>query len=367
MNSTTTSDCIIIGGGIVGMMSARELAMQGLKIRIFDSGALGSQCSWAGGGILSPLYPWRIQEELWPLCRWGQGQYPLLAESLSQDTGVDSEWVQCGMLILDAEDWDKALAWAGKHKISLQEIGPGQLAAYAPAVGGNFRRALWMPETAQVRNPRLLSALKICLRELGVEIVEYTAVRKINLDQHRVLGVETGRGSFSAPMVVITSGAWSSRLLPAIPIKPVRGQMLCFLAPGDFLRTIVLKDGCYAIPRRDGHILIGSTVEDAGFDNSVTPEVRDQLSVLAEEMLPGIRQFPLVAHWSGLRPAGPTDFPYIGAWPEIEGLFVNTGHYRNGLLLAPGSARLLVDIILKRETLVPVHPYQPNGGLASTC
>ena len=356
-----TSDCIIIGGGIVGMLSARELALHGFKTSIIDAHAAGRQCSWAGGGILAPLYPWQMAEDLQVLCAWSQRQYPALSEELHAATGIDPELWQCGMLVHAGEELVTAVDWAKRKNIMHQVLEPGQVPAFAPALDRQQASLLWFPEQAQVRNPRLLSALKANLQQLGVNLYEHTEVRRIRVRQQQVQAVETTRGDFSAPVTVIASGAWTSQLWPEINVKPVRGQMLCYQADRNFIQTMVLKDGRYVIPRRDGHVLVGSTVEDVGFDSGTTREARDALVFAAEDMLPGINKFPLQGHWAGLRPATPRGFPCIGAWPETEGLFLNTGHNRNGIVLAPGSARLLLDSILQREPTLPGNVFQPSG------
>ncbi|MGH8119237.1 MAG: glycine oxidase ThiO [Gammaproteobacteria bacterium] len=354
----TTSDCIIVGGGIVGMLSARELALHGFEASLIDSQVPGKQCSWAGGGILSALYPWQLEEELQELCTLSQKLYPILAENLLRATGIDPELWQCGMLI-HANEPAPALQWAERKNITHEVLGHDRAALMVPALNQQPASWLWFPELAQVRNPRLLSALKINLRQLGVKVYEHTEVTRIIIRQEQAQGVETARGTFNTPITVIACGAWTSRLWPGITVKPVRGQMLCYLAERDFLQTMVLKYGKYAIPRRDGHILVGSTVEDAGFDMGTSAEARTALAAAAEDMLPGINQYPLTGHWSGLRPATPGGLPCIGPWPGAEGLYLNTGHFRNGVVLAPGSARLLADLILQRTPAVSPEAFLP--------
>jgi glycine oxidase len=354
-----TSECIIIGGGIMGLLSARELASHGYKTTVIDSDSPGHQCSWAGGGILSPLYPWQMPGALQALSAWSQRQYPVLVESLRESTGIDPELWQCGMLIHATDDLAVAADWAKRKNIIHAVVDEAQVAKIAPALARQPAPWFWMPELTQVRNPRLLSALKFSLQKSGVQFFDHTEVRSIVVNQHQAEGVETSRGPFSAPVIVIAGGAWTSRLWPAITVRPVRGQMLCYQTERNFLQTMVLKEGKYAVPRRDGLVLVGSTTEDVGFDAGTSIEARNLLAAAAADMLPGINRFPVVGHWSGLRPATPSGLPCIGAWPETEGLFLNTGHYRNGVLLAPASARLLADIILQRETPFPADAFQP--------
>jgi glycine oxidase len=340
---TNIYDSVVVGGGLIGMMTAHELCSAGQKVAILESKTVGSESSWAGGGILSPLYPWRETAALSDLTRWSQQYYPVLANQLCEATGIDPEWERSGMKILSTEEQDKALDWATNHNVSVELIN---------------NDALWLPDVAQIRNPLLISALKKHLEQTGVEIHEYTTVEKIRICDYQVKAIETTQGEFTAAVTVIANGAWGAELMPELDIRPVRGQMICYQASPGFVSHIIMKNGIYIIPRRDGHILVGSTVEEVGFDKGISEQARMQLSESAEVMLPGINRFPVVGHWSGLRPATRGNTPYISRHPEVEGLYLNIGHHRNGILHAPGSARLMVDIILKRDTMVPADVFQ---------
>jgi glycine oxidase len=344
-------DCLVIGAGIIGLMTARVLVRAGLKTAVLEKGTIGMECSWAGGGILSPLYPWRESEVHRSLIHHSHNLYPLLSAELHSDTGIDPEWHQSGMLVfgIDFEEVNQIHSWALKQNIEFEIVSDDQLTAMLPVGCNDLNQAVYLPEITQIRNPRLLQALRKSLENNGVDLYENTEVKRLVLKNHGVNYVESVRGNFRADIIVLANGAWGSFLLTEMRIKPVRGQMICYLGCPGYLQHIVLKDGFYIIPRRDGHLLVGSTVEDVGFDKGTTDNARDVLCHVAGELLPGISKFPLVGHWSGLRPATHTNTPYICAHPEIDGLYLNIGHYRNGLLLAPASAEILADIILKRD------------------
>jgi len=346
------------------MLTARVLALEGQHVQLIERGAVGQESSWAGGGILSPLYPWRENPELDGLIKYSQKEYPLLAQALYQETGIDPEWIQSGLLLLDAQDTDKASDWAERNQTILQELNPGQTKTTEPALDGFAGHAMLLPETGQIRSSRLIPALKQHLINSGISILEQTEVRHISLRNNEVHAVETTNGEFKAKAIVVANGAWGSQLLPELAIRPIRGQMICYQAAQGLVSHILLKKSTYMIPRRDGHILVGSTVEDVGFDKGVTEEARMRLSEAAGEILPGINQFLVVSHWSGLRPATQTGLPYIGRHPEIKGLYLNTGHHRNGILLAPGSARLLADILWEREPYIASAAFQFQPGSA---
>jgi glycine oxidase len=197
------------------------------------------------------------------------------------------------------------------------------------------------------------------------EPVEVLSLREQN---GRVTGVRTVSGEIAADCVIVAAGAWSKRLLgpfgKCLELEPVRGQMLLYSGEPGMLRHILLRDEYYLVPRRDGQILAGSTVERVGFDVATTTAGRAELRAAAESLVPSLRDLPIVGHWAGLRPGSPDGVPVIGPHPDIEGLYLNTGHYRNGVLLAPGSARLLADLILGREPIVPPESFSLGARLS---
>ena len=357
-------DCIVVGGGLQGLWTAAELVRYGVRTALLEQDKPTLQSSWAAGGILSPLYPWREPAELHALIRWNQTHYPRLMDKLVKKTGLDPEWQQCGMYIVATPEAEVAQDWAKAYKADLKLKHAEAVSASSLATG----TCIHLPEVAQLRPPRLLQALRQYLLQLGVVLREQVRVDGLRLRGRRIEGVNTEAGLWRAKQVVIAAGAWSSRLLPGTRhqtlIKPIRGQIICYQTEPGYLPHIIVRDGYYAIPRRDGLVLVGSTLEDVGFDNRVTRRTRRELVQAAKRLLPGLEQFKLVHHWSGLRPAGVgTRLPFIGPHPELKGLYLNTGHYRNGILLAPGSARLLVALMLERQPIVPSRPFAVAGRL----
>lgn len=363
MTTRARHDCIVIGGGLIGLLTARELVRSGLQVLLLERGQTGRESSWAGGGIISPLYPWRYPDAVTALASWSQAHYQALAEDVREQTGIDPQWVRSGMLMADvpADEQGQALEWAQRTGIEILPLKQPELAACEPALTPDARSGLWMPQVAQVRNPRLAAALREAILMEGVEIREQVEVGKILVEGDRVCGVRTPQGDLSADTVILAAGAWSAALLETVgvtlQIMPVRGQMILFRAAPDTLGHIVLRDGRYLIPRRDGHILAGSTMEQAGFDKSTTAAAREELVQAALAMVPVLARYPVVNHWAGLRPGSPQGVPYIGPVPAIDGLFVNAGHFRNGVVTAPASARLLADIVLERPSVLPLELF----------
>lgn len=362
-----STDCIVVGGGLIGMLSARELALAGLSVILLERGHTGRESSWAGGGILSPLYPWRYSAAVSRLARWGQDFYPGFCAELAAETGIDPQWTPSGLLIPELEERVAAEEWASRWGARLELPDAGALREIAPEMApGLADGGIWLPRVAQVRNPRLAAALRSSLEQLGVEIRENHEVKALRTSAGKVRGVSTANEEFTADRVVVAGGAWSAGILDELgwrpAIEPVRGQMLLFRAvPGVVTRILLYKDR-YVIPRRDGRVLVGSTLERGGFEKLTTPEAREALRHAALELVPTLADYPIEHHWAGLRPGSPDGVPFIGELPGIEGLYINAGHFRNGVVLGPASCRLLGDIVLKRKEIVPPEAYRPRLG-----
>ena len=357
------SDFIIIGGGVIGLASALELARDGARVTVLERGAVGAESSWAGGGILSPLLPWDYPDAVSRLCNLGVELYPQWSARLMSGSGIDPEFWVSGMLVLAPVDEIAAEYWCVQHGWRFTRE-HAQTRVSALAENGS---ALWLPDVAQVRNPRLVQALRVAVLDAGVNLLEGVEVMQVvRASPARIDYLDTSRGKLQAGAYIVAAGAWSQSVLgdiaPHWPIKPMRGQMLLFKAAPDMLPHIVYREGIYLIPRRDGHILAGSTVEDVGFDKSTTEAVRQMLYDAATGILPALQSAPLVQHWSGLRPGSPDNIPTISLHPLVENLYANTGHFRYGVTMAPASAQILANLIAGRPQTLDVAPYRWAAG-----
>ncbi|WP_285962491.1 glycine oxidase ThiO [Pseudomonas tohonis] len=358
---------LIVGGGAIGLLTALELAEQE-RVVLIERQRVGRESSWAGGGIVSPLYPWRYSDAVTALAHWSQDFYPPLGQALLRQTGIDPEVHRTGLYWLDLDDEAQALAWAAGRKRPISPVSIDLVKAAVPPLAAGYSTAIHMADVANVRNPRLTRALREALLQLpNVTLREDCAVDGFIQEGGRVVGVRTSQGEVHADRVVLCAGAWSGELLATLgldlAVEPVKGQMILFKCAEDFLPSMVLAKGRYAIPRRDGHILVGSTLEHEGFDKTPTEAALESLRASAIEMLPALAEAEVVGHWAGLRPGSPDGIPFIGPVPGFDGLWLNCGHYRNGLVLAPASCRLLTDLMLGREPIVDPAPYAPGARL----
>ena len=239
-----------------------------------------------------------------------------------------------------------------------------------PVMGGGYSRAIHMADIANVRNPRLVKSLKAALLAMSnVTIHEQCEVSDFVRDGDRIIGVTTPDGDLLGDCVVLAAGAWSGDLLGKLglelPVEPVKGQMILYKCASDFLPSMILAKGRYAIPRRDGHILIGSTLEHEGYDKTPTANALESLKASAVELIPALADAEVVGHWAGLRPGSPEGIPFIGPVPNHQGLWLNCGHFRNGLVLAPASCQLLTDLLVGDAPVIDPAPYAPHGRLRS--
>lgn len=357
----------IVGAGIVGLTTALALSDAGLAVRVVERGAVGREASWAGGGILCPLHPWRYPDAVQALAWRAAAAYPALAERLAVATGIDPEWTPSGLLILDGDE-AAARAWSRRWDQPAAICTPAEVATLEPALACANRPAVRLAAVAQVRNPRLLRALAQALEARGVAIHTRCPVQRLQVAAGRVVALETGTGLLATDgPVVVAAGAWSAGLLAPLgaplPVAPIKGQMLLFEAAPGLIRHVVLQTDRYAVPRRDGRVLFGSTVEQAGFDTTADPATRERLEADAVRLVPALAGARLAAHWAGLRPGSPEGIPVVGRHPAVSNLWVNAGHFRNGVLLAPATAELLADRLLGRVPALDPAPYDwPGAG-----
>jgi glycine oxidase len=362
---------IIIGAGIIGMLTARILVKAGVSITIIEQGYAGQESSWAGGGIISPLYPWRYSDAVTRLAQWGQQHYPDLLEEIRISSGIDPQYIRSGLLYLDIEDeLNQAIEWEQRFDYDFEALSGKALESVEPGLAFSVRefsnKTAWFSKSiAQVRNPRLVRALREDLLRMGVKIEQQTRAESFVMQGHSVKGVITDKGSFYGDKVIVAGGAWSAKLLEkwvqTPKIAPVKGQMIVFKAKPGVVSRIVLSKGRYVIPRKDGRVVVGSTLEFENFDKTTSSEVLQELKQEAWRIIPALKEYSVEKQWAGLRPGSIDGVPYIGEHPELSNLHLNAGHFRNGVVIGLASCQLLVNQLFEEENILDPSPYLLTG------
>lgn len=374
------TDVIVIGGGVIGLAIADALARAGLRVTLIERGQCGREASWAGAGIIQ-AGGWHRRGPMVDLVRESVRMYAAFAADLYERTGIDPQYVNCGSLELLFENQQYRMAFSEVKAASvhaeahgrpvLELLSPEQAAVREPAITADLLGAKYCPVTSQVRNPRLMQALLAACRNEGVHIVEGTAVNRLLRHGERIVGVGTSAGDFIAKHIVLAAGSWSPLIegvaRDLMPVFPVRGQIALVQMPGERpFRHILERGRCYLVPRLDGRIIVGATQEpDSGYDKRTTVGGLHHLFALARRMVPELESATVLQTWAGLRPGTPDGRPYIGPVPGCDGLLAATGHFRSGLTLAPLTARIIADLILRGQTPYDLSRCAPGRPIAA--
>lgn len=366
-----SSDVVVIGGGIIGLTIARALALRGVTdVCLVERGALGTEASFAAAGMLAPQAEADAEDDFFALACRSRDLYPSFAAALLEETGFDVELDTTGTLYLalnkhDQEELQERYNWQTRAGLSVELLNADEARDLEPAISSSTLGALRFPKDIQVENRRLLNALANSVHKLGPTILTETNVDGLLTEGSRLTGVQTSRGVISCARVVIAAGTWSSFIQHAprtVSIEPVRGQMVCLEAKPQLARHVIYSKRGYLVPRHDGRLLAGSTSEKAGFAKHVTAAGISAILQNAREISPAISALPIVDTWAGLRPCSSDGLPVLGACGEIDGLFYASGHYRNGVLLAPITGELISEAIVADAASHLLVPFLPGRG-----
>lgn len=347
---TRAGDVVVVGGGVVGAAVAFELAREGLSVVLLERGELAAEASGAAAGMLLPLGEASGPGPFLALGLRSLALFPDLVREVRERSGIDPEHEVCGALHV-ASDADAAARMLERTR-SLSGFGAewldaADLQALEPLLSPRIEGAMFVRAEAHVRSPLLVRALAGAAASLGARVATGRPVLGLRREGRRVVGVDTPEGPVAGAAVVLCAGAWSSRLAPeAAPLEPVRGQIVSLDAPRPGLGAIVSAPDGYLVPKRDGSVVVGATTERVGFDRRVTAEGVAGLLATARSLVPALGACTFRGAWAGLRPATPDGLPVIGEVPGAPGLLVAAGHHRNGVLLAPLTARLVADLVL---------------------
>jgi glycine oxidase len=350
------------------MSIARALALRGARdVTVIEKGEFGREASWAAGGILAPQIEADAADDFLRLACASRDLYPRFAKALLNETAIDIELDTTGTLYVafseaEEREFRARFDWQRSESLAVEWMGGDEARALEPALSPEVRCALRFPNDYQVENRRLIEALLLSNRKLGVQLLEQCEGNEIIVEDRRVCGVKTSREFIGSSTVVIAAGAWSSSIDPSakLQVEPVRGQMLCFRPGPQSLRHVIFSSRGYLIPRRDGRLIAGSTSEHVGFDKQVTEAGAAAIKSMGIEIMPQIRTLQVVDSWVGFRPRSNDDLPVLGKSSEIEGLVFATGHYRNGILLAPITGELIAETIVSDVVSPLMTPFSPD-------
>jgi glycine oxidase len=368
MSRPERPDVVVIGAGAIGAGCAYELACAGARVTVIECGEPGGEASGASAGLLSAFTSERTGA-LATLQQLSRDLYQPLAGILRNESGIDIQHEAGGHLQLCMGNAEAR--WA--NELAAEHRGRGERVEYLtaeavrelePEVSREARGALLLPRDGWVHTGRLVAALVRAGTRRGVRFLLGQPAEALVRTGNRVTGVRArGIGALEAGAVVLAAGVGSGEIagIPAaLRIRPVKGQMLALAHDPPLFRHAVLREHVYLVPRADGECVVGATAEDGLADKTVTPAGLHWLLTEAVVTVPGLARAPFLRAWAGVRPASPDDLPIVGPWPDLPGLYVATGHFRNGILLTPITAQIIAEWIVKGRSTLPAEPFLPD-------
>lgn len=347
-------DVAVLGGGLIGCAIAHRLARDGARVALFERGEIGAEASGAAAGMLGA----EAEMDDARLRRAGlasRALYPEWLASLQGDGGVVVEWWRNGSLLVALTAADERLLAARREPLTAQggggeTVGAGQIRALEPALSRRVRGGILYVHDARVDNVALTRAAAAAAARVGCALHAHEPVQAVTVERGRATGVRTARRQVACGTVINALGAWAGRVrgTTPVPVQPVRGQIAVLQAQRPLFRHAVLSPRGYAVARRDGRILLGSTREAAGYEKRCTAGGIGGILAAALELAPGLAALPWTASWAGLRPGSADGQPLVGCDPAVQGYLVATGHDRHGVLLAPLTVGLVADLLAGR-------------------
>ncbi|HEY0465734.1 MAG TPA: glycine oxidase ThiO [Polyangiaceae bacterium] len=368
-NRPAPVDVLIIGGGIMGTSAAWELAQHGVRCLVLERSVPGAEASSAAAGILGAQAEAHAPGPMTELCLASRARYAKFATTLSKETRIDVGYRPCGVLRVGFDrarvaELTRAVAWQSKRRLLVERLAARELRALEPALSPKLSGGVRFAADARVEPRALLRALHIAALARGVRFQSGAFVRRIALSAGRAVGVVLDDGSeLHAKHVVVAAGSWTSLIdglgLPPGRVIPARGQIIELELPAPPLSHVLFGPGAYLVPRDDGRLLIGSTLEFVGYEREVTAGAVRDLLLHATALVPGLERAALRGTWSNFRPYTKDELPLLGG-TQIPGLILSTGHYRNGILLAPISAEIVRAAVLGQRAPLAIAAFRPE-------
>jgi glycine oxidase len=364
-----TADVIIIGGGIIGCSIAWYLSREKLKVIVLDKQQPGQEASWAAAGMLSPQSDTDCPDDFFRFCLSSRDLYPQFVQRLTEESGIDVEYRTEGTIVVafteeESSVLEKRARWQQAEGLRIEYLAGNQVLSLTPSLSAKVQSALFVSGDHQVNNRKLTRAVTIAAARNGAEIQNGKSVLEIVVEQNRAAGVKTTGETIAGGTIVNAAGCWSGLVNAPLcpPVQPVRGQMLALDSVIDNIGYVVHTPRAYIVPRRDGRIIVGSTTERVGFDKSNTAAGVNGLLSGAIEAIPELENLPINEMWAGLRPGTPDGLPLLGPTQssDIRNLIFATGHYRNGILLTPITAKVISEIILGEPLPEFLRAYAPD-------
>ena len=359
-------DVAVVGGGVIGCSVAYHAARRGARVALIEAERIGSGASGAAAGMLNAQAEAHGPGPLLDLMLLSRQMHEPLGEELYEATGLDPEYVWDGTLRVatdepSSETFAAEYSWQRERGLTARWLDADEARELEPNLSPETVAALYLPQDGQVNPPRLVQALALGATLMGAEITEATYVSEFVVEGRRVTGVRTVRGEIPAGAVVLAGGAMggllSDQLDVHLPVHPVKGEILAVNARPVPIRTNVWDDRCYVVPKRDGRVIVGATEEPGVYDRRPTLGGVAYLSQAAVNLVPELSRAPFASAWGGLRPGTPDGRPILGPVKGWEGLFLATGHYRNGVLLSAATGESIAALALGEAPSVDVSPF----------
>lgn len=368
-NANGKRSVLIVGGGIMGCASAWELARRGYSVTVLERSVPGAEASSRAAGILGAQIEARQPGPMTELSLLSRARYPAFARELTKATGIDVEYRPCGVVHADFSKKELGLharrvAWQKKRRLKVEALSKARLARLEPSLSKKLAGGLRFADDARIDPPSLLRALHIAAERAGATFRSGAYVRRVIVEDGAARGVALDDGTaLSAAHVIVAAGSWTSLIdglaLPESRVLPARGQIVELFTARPLLESVVFGPRCYLVPRDDGRILVGSTLEFVGYRREVTAGAVRNLLAAAIELAPELEHAELRSSWSSFRPYTSDELPLLGP-SSIKNLTLVTGHYRNGILLAPISAEIAASVVSGTRPPLSLAPFSPS-------
>ncbi|EPD50553.1 glycine oxidase ThiO [Paenisporosarcina sp. HGH0030] len=360
-------DAIVVGGGVIGGAIAYNLAKRGIKVLLLEKDRLASKSSGAAAGMLAAQAELDGVGPLFQLARKSRAMFTRLADEIKGTSGIDIELINKGMLKVaineqEQQEYKRFIAIQRQSGDQADWLTGEEVREKEPALSQDIIGAMLLDKDGHVEAPQLTLGLLKSAAVLGVVIKEYVEVYDFQFTKERVTGVVTSEGDFTSENVIVAGGAWSKKLLSKTGIQlethPVKGECFSIVTHRPLLTSTIFSHGCYLVPKKGGRIIVGATVKPRTFNPKVTIEGISFLMENAKKLMPSILEAELEQTWAGIRPQTADGYPYLGEHPVYKGLFIATGHFRNGILLSPITGEIISDLVEGKSTSVNLAPFR---------